>query len=80
MPPAEIIAVAVFPEPIELMRNSNRIIIEGDVPSPINPPSGCTFRTRCQYVKDICSQVIPELVEIETEHFVACHKVNDPNF
>lgn len=68
-----------IPDP-ELMRNSNRIIVEGDVPSPINPPSGCTFRTRCIYAKDICSVDCPQLVEIANDHFVACHKVNDPNF
>lgn len=68
-----------IPDP-EIMRNSNRIIIEGDVPSPINPPSGCTFRTRCPYAKEICSDKIPQLVEISDDHFVACHKVNDPSF
>lgn len=68
-----------IPDP-EIMRNSNRIIIEGDVPSPINPPSGCTFRTRCQYAKDICAEVAPQLVEVSDDHFVSCHKVNDPNF
>jgi len=68
-----------IPDP-EIMRNSNRIIIEGDVPSPINPPSGCTFRTRCPYAKDMCSEVMPNLVEISDDHWVACHKVNNPNF
>ncbi len=68
-----------IPDP-EVMRNSNRIIIEGDVPSPINPPSGCTFRTRCQYAKDQCSKVEPKLVEVSTGRFVSCHKVNDSNF
>ncbi len=68
-----------IPDP-EIMRNSNRIIIEGDVPSPINPPSGCTFRTRCNYAKDMCSEKMPELVETSDDHWVACHKVNNPNF
>lgn len=68
-----------IPDP-EIMRNSNRIIIEGDVPSPINPPSGCTFRTRCPYAKDICAKETPELIEVSDDHWVACHKVNMPNF
>lgn len=68
-----------IPDP-EIMRNSNRIIIEGDVPSPINPPSGCTFRTRCQYAKPLCAKVEPILVEVNDDHWVSCHKVNDPNF
>ncbi len=68
-----------IPDP-EIMRNSNRIIIEGDVPSPINPPSGCTFRTRCQYAKELCSEEIPELMEVKDDHWVACHKVNNSNF
>lgn len=68
-----------IPDP-EIMRNSNRIIIEGDVPSPINPPSGCTFRTRCTYAKEICAEKCPELIEVADDHFVSCHKVNDPSF
>ncbi len=68
-----------IPDP-EIMRNSNRIIIEGDVPSPINPPSGCTFRTRCPYAKDICSEEAPVLIETKPDHFVSCHKVNNKDF
>ncbi len=68
-----------IPDP-DIMRNSNRIIIEGDVPSPINPPSGCTFRTRCPYAKDICSEETPLLIETNPDHFVACHKVNNDKF
>ncbi len=48
-------------------------ILEGDIPSPVNPPSGCKFHTRCQYCTEICKQVVPEWVEMEKDHFVACH-------
>ncbi|RXI96560.1 ATP-binding cassette domain-containing protein [Anaerobacillus alkaliphilus] len=50
-----------------------RIIIEGEVPSPINPPSGCVFRTRCPVAMDICAQAIPEWKEVKPGHFTACH-------
>ncbi|MEG1798734.1 MAG: hypothetical protein RR214_00980 [Synergistaceae bacterium] len=51
----------------------NNIILEGDVPSPLTPPSGCKFRTRCKYAKDICSSKEPKLKDLGGEHFVACH-------
>ena len=56
-------------------RISKRIILEGDVKSPINPPEGCRFSSRCRYKKDICTQLTPELREVKPGHFVACHLV-----
>jgi len=54
-----------------------RIILEGDVPSPINPPRGCRFAGRCRYVTDKCLAEDPELRDIEDDHFVACHYADD---
>ena len=50
--------------------------LEGEIPSPINPPSGCRFHTRCPYVQDICKTDVPKWQEIEPDHFVACHFVD----
>lgn len=50
-----------------------RIILEGDVPSPVNPPDGCRFYGRCMYRKDVCKQQTPDLKEVEKGRFVACH-------
>jgi peptide/nickel transport system ATP-binding protein len=52
---------------------SERIIMQGDVADPSNPPSGCYFHPRCQYARDICSQESPEFRELRADHFVACH-------
>ncbi len=51
----------------------NRIVLEGDIPSPIDPPPGCRFKSRCRYAKKICSEEEPILKEISSEHFAACH-------
>lgn len=57
----------------ELERNKERILLEGDVPSPINLPKGCPFVGRCRYVYDKCHTVKPKLEEVEPGHFLACH-------
>lgn len=60
------------PDP-DLEKSRERMIIEGDVPSPIDPPSGCVFRTRCPVAKEVCAQQKPAWQEVEKNHFVACH-------
>lgn len=57
----------------EAARASKRIILEGDVPSPLNPPSGCTFRTRCPYADEQCAKENPKFQEVSQGHFCACH-------
>lgn len=61
-----------IPDP-HVEEKRERIVLEGELPSPINPPSGCVFRTRCSKAMDICSQVKPQWQEIEKGHHVACH-------
>ena len=56
---------------------SAMIELEGDVPSPSNPPSGCYFHPRCKYAIDKCSQEAPELVELRPDHFVSCHRAHE---
>lgn len=57
-----------------------RVHLEGEVPSPINPPPGCRFKGRCKYAKDICDKEMPELKEAEPGHFVACHMCGKENW
>jgi oligopeptide/dipeptide ABC transporter ATP-binding protein len=58
---------------------SERIILEGDVPSPANPPSGCVFHPRCRYVQDICKKEAPEIKEPVPEHYAHCHFAGELN-
>jgi len=70
-----LISAVPVPDPaIEAKRE--RIILTGDVPSPINPPSGCHFRTRCPYAIEECKDVVPPLVEIKPRHFAACIRIS----
>lgn len=67
-----------LPDP-KLARKSKRIVLSGDIPSPLNAPSGCPFRTRCPYATEICMEEMPPMREISADHFVACHHVDQAN-
>lgn len=69
-----LLSAVPIPDP-ELEKEKKRIILQGDIPSPINLPAGCPFAGRCMHVCDKCHSEKPELKEIEPGHFVACHKV-----
>jgi len=64
------------PKPDPLYK-SERIIMQGDVADPSNPPPGCYFHPRCRYAQDICSQKAPEFRELKPDHFVACHRAEE---
>jgi oligopeptide transport system ATP-binding protein len=73
MPYTEALLSAVpIPDP-DLSEKRERIVLEGDVPSPIHPPSGCRFHPRCRYATDICKQIEPPLTDYGNGHLAACH-------
>lgn len=65
-----LISAVPFPKPIP---QKGRILLKGDIPSPIDPPPGCSFHPRCQYRRQICTQRVPIIEEIDEEHWVTCH-------
>ena len=73
-----LISAVPIPDP-NIARSNQRIALGGDIPSPLNAPSGCPFRTRCAYATDACAESMPEFKEISKNHFVACHNVDKIN-
>jgi oligopeptide transport system ATP-binding protein len=67
--------LSAVPEP-DPSKKKQRVILQGDIPSPVNPPSGCTFHTRCPFATDLCKAEAPEWRDTGNEHFVACHHVD----
>lgn len=67
-----LLSAVPVPDP-QVSKNRQRIVLEGDIPSPMNPPSGCRFHTRCPYATERCKQEVPRFKEYEKEHWVACH-------
>ena len=65
-----------LPDP-KKARENHRIVLSGDIPSPRNAPSGCPFRTRCPYATEVCAASMPEFKEVQSGHFVACHRINE---
>ena len=73
-----LLSAVPVPDP-KIVRANKRIVLSGDIPSPMNAPSGCPFHTRCPYATEICSQAMPEFEEIEKGHFIACHRAKEIN-
>ncbi len=73
-----LISAVLLPDPVAA-RSSDRIILSGDIPSPLDAPPGCPFCTRCPYATEICTVKMPELLEVSTGHFAACHHVDKAN-
>lgn len=70
-----LISAVPVPDPV-VEATRKRMVLEGDVPSPINPPNGCRFHTRCPYAIAACKEVVPPLVEIKPNHFAACIRIS----
>ena len=70
-----LLSAVPIPDPVSDAQRQRRVL-EGDVPSPVNPPSGCRFRTRCWLAAKICEEQRPEFREITRDHFAACHMIN----
>jgi oligopeptide/dipeptide ABC transporter ATP-binding protein len=69
-----LLSAVPVPDPVEMRkRRQERIILQGDLPSPTNPPSGCVFHTRCPHAMEVCKSKVPAFRDIGNEHFVACH-------
>lgn len=73
-----LLSAVPVPDP-KIARANQRIALSGDIPSPLNAPSGCPFRTRCKYATEKCAESMPEFKEVSTGHFVACHRVDEIN-
>lgn len=73
-----LLSAVPVPDPKEA-RSNKRIVLSGDIPSPLNAPSGCPFRTRCPYAVPVCSDQMPSFEEVSPGHFVACHRVAEIN-
>ncbi len=73
-----LLSAVPVPDP-KVARANQRIVLTGDIPSPLNAPSGCPFRTRCAYATEECAQSMPEFKEVSKGHFVACHRVAEVN-
>ena len=73
-----LLSAVPVPDP-KVARANQRIMLEGDIPSPLNAPSGCPFRTRCPYATEQCAAEMPAFNEVEKGHFVACHRVAEVN-